>query len=80
MLFQNNSLNICTTAVKQFAVDRVADVLSQIPTELTATSSLSVSDGLYRTTANAGTLSGYSDAINTRAVTVSVTRIFTLSA
>jgi hypothetical protein len=57
-------------AVKQFAVDRVANVLSQIPMELTATSSLSLSDGLYRTTANSGSLSGYADAINTRAVTV----------
>ena len=57
-------------AVKQFAVSRVANVLSQIPMELTAESSLSVSDGLYITTANSGTLSGDSDAINTRAVTV----------
>ncbi|MBC8378811.1 MAG: lamin tail domain-containing protein [Planctomycetes bacterium] len=57
-------------AVKQFAVNRVASVLSQIPTELTATSSLSLSDGLYRTTSNSGSLSGYADAINTRAVTV----------
>jgi len=57
-------------AIKQFAVNRVANVLSQIPTELTATSTLPMSGALYQTTSNSGTLSGYSNAIDTRAVTV----------
>jgi hypothetical protein len=57
-------------AVKQFAVSRVASVRSQIPLDLTATSSLSVSDSLYRTTSNTGSLSGSANAIETRAVTV----------
>ncbi|MHC5091871.1 MAG: lamin tail domain-containing protein, partial [Planctomycetota bacterium] len=57
-------------ALKQFAVDRVANVLTQIPLDLTATSSLSISDSLFKTTSNSGSLSGYANAIDTRAVTV----------
>ncbi len=57
-------------AIKQFVVDRVANVLTQIPLELTATSSLSVSGDFYHTTTNSGVVSGYANAINTRSVTV----------
>lgn len=57
-------------AIKQFVVDRVANVLTQIPLDLTATSNLSVSGDFYHTTTNSGVISGNADAINTRSVTV----------
>ena len=58
-------------AMKTWAADRVQAVLAQIPQVLTASSSLSTSGGYYYTTASTTSLSGFSNAADTRSVLVS---------
>lgn len=56
--------------MKQFVVDRNANVLSQIPLTFSAEASLSVVNGFYQTTNSSTSVNGTADATETRAVRV----------
>jgi hypothetical protein len=56
--------------MKTFNANRRAFVLKQIPTNLTAVTSLSISNRYWRATASNLVLTGQSDAVKTRSVTV----------
>ncbi len=56
--------------MKAFASNRVAYVLSQIPTNLTVDVGLSQANGYYRTTSAGVSLSGSGDAVATRSILV----------
>ena len=56
--------------MKQFVVDRNANVLSQIPQAFTATASLPVVSGFYQTTQPGVPVNGTADATETRSVRV----------
>ncbi len=57
-------------SMKTFAASRVANVLTQIPSTLTATSALALQNGYPRTTTATTALSGAADATTTRTVLV----------
>jgi hypothetical protein len=56
--------------MKTFAAGRVANVLTQIPQTLTATSASTVQNGYPRTTTSTTSLTGKADAIRTRSILV----------
>jgi len=57
-------------AMKQYAANRAASVLSQIPQEFSASVSLPVSSGYYRTDANIAVVSGTANVLETKSVLV----------
>ena len=56
--------------MKQFVVDRIAGVLSQLPQEFTITSELPLVNGIHRTTLPLAELVGTADALRTKQVYV----------